>query len=96
VSVLANLMWALSVLIWSAVGVTIVALIVDRVRRRRRFAYFAAVLDSVGLTLQAVVEDRGGVVTLAFEVKDGPQYGGSVNERLAQAALLVRLNPPPR
>jgi hypothetical protein len=94
VSVLANLMMALSVLIWSTVVVTIVALIVDRVRRRRRFRYFAEVLDSVGLVLQAVVEERGGVVTLAFTVKDGVQYGGSVEERLAQAAVLVRRNPP--
>jgi uncharacterized membrane protein YeiH len=94
VSALATAMWVLSGIIWSTFVLVVVVLVMDRVRRRRRFRYFAEVLDSVGLTLQAVVEDRGGVVTLAFEVKDGPQYGGSPSERLAQAAVLVRLNPP--
>jgi hypothetical protein len=94
VSALGTAVMVLSGLVWSAVVLVIVFLIHDRVRRRRRFRYFAEVLDSVGLVLQAVVEERGGVVTLAFTVKDGVQYGGSVEERLAQAAVLVRLNPP--
>ncbi len=94
VSALGTAMMMLSGLVWSAVVLVIVFLIHDRVRRRRRFRYFAEVLDSVGLVLQAIVEERGSVVTLAFTVKEGAQYGGSVEERLAQAALLVALNPP--
>lgn len=93
-SALGTAMMMLSGLVWSAEVLVIVFLIHDRVRRRRRFRYFAEVLDSVGLVLQAIVEERGSVVTLAFTVKEGAQYGGSVEERLAQAALLVALNPP--
>lgn len=93
-SALSTAMMVLSGLLWSAVVLVIVFLIHDRVRRRRRFRYFAEVLDSVGLVLQAIVEERGSVVTLAFTVKEGAQYGGSVEERLAQATLLVALNPP--